>query len=151
MAEEVKTPLVDIEDEDEDSLLDDDEDDPSCNSTQKLYTYYSFPIEEPTSVRFKGKNPIFVNSVKILKDHLRRGEDICVNNVTFKVLDIRKMPHGVEYDIESTKNKDKGVSVLKVYGPNPKKGCTVMICKSRKYENKFVSSQITYISLTTKG
>ena len=139
MSEEGKKPLIDFEDEDDDSILEDDEDDLSCSSTQKLYTYYSFPIEEPTSVRFKGKNQIFVNSVKTLKDLLKRGEGSCVNNVSFKVLDTRKMPHGIEYDIQSSKNKDKGVSVLKVYGPNQKKGCTVMICKSREYEIKFVS------------
>ena len=54
-------------------------------------------------------------------------------------MDTRKMPHGIEYDIECVKNKEKGISVLKIYGPNPKKGCTVMINKSREYENKFVS------------
>ena len=142
MSEEVNRSLMNIEGVEnvEDSFLDDDEDDPACNSTQNLYSFYSFPKEEPTSVRFKGKKAVFVQSVQSLNDLLKRGDEISVNNVLFKVMDTRKMPHGTEYDIESTKNKDKGISVLKVYGPNQKKGCTVMICKSREYDNKFVST-----------
>ena len=73
-----------------------------------------------------------------LKDLLKRGEGTIINNVLFKVLDERVLLHGVEYDIESSKNHERGVSVLKIYGPNPKKGCTVMVCKSREHEDKFV-------------
>ena len=141
MAEAIKLPLKDVErtEDDEDSVLEDDEDDPSGSFIQKLYSYYSFPEEEPICVRFKGKKPIFVKSVETLNDLLKRGEGSCVNNVTFKVLDVRTMPYGMEYDVQSTKDKERGVSVLKIYGPNQKKGCTIMICKSREYEKKFVS------------
>ena len=141
MGEENEIPLKDLEgtEDVEDSVLEDDEDDLSGGFTQKLYSYYSFPEEEPMSIRFKGKKPVFVKSVETLNDLLKRGEEGCVNNVTFKVLDDRKMPHGMEYDVVSTKNKERGVSVLKIYGPNQKKGCTIMICKSREHEKKFVS------------
>ena len=123
----------------EDSFLDDDEDDSSFSSTGNLYAHYKFPVEEPTSVRFKGKKSVFVNSVIALKDVLKRGEGSNINNVSFKVLDVRELQHGIEYDIQCSKNNEKGVSVLKIYGPNPKKGCTIMICKSREHKNKFVS------------
>ena len=131
MGEENEFPLKDLEgtEDFEDSVL---KDDPSGGLPQKIYSYYSFPEEEPISICFKGKKPVFVKSVETLNDLLRKGEGSCVNNVTFKVLDDRKMPHGMEYEIESTKDKERGVSVLKIYGPNQKKGCTIMICKSRE-------------------
>ena len=69
---------------------------------------------------------------------LKIGDGKSLSNVSFRVLDSRKMPHGVEYDIETLKEKDSGVSVLKIYGPNPKKGCTVMIMKSKEHDAKFV-------------
>ena len=137
MTDEVKE-VMNIEgiEQVEDSFLDDDEDD---GSIQNFYSYYRFPDDEPTSVRFKGKKSVFVKSVGTLKDLLKRGEGSNVNNVSFRVLDVRKMQHGIEYDIKCIKNQVTGVSVLKLYGPNPKKGCTIMICKSREYESKFVS------------
>ena len=141
MTEEAVKQLLDLEEikQVEDTFLDDSDDDTACSSSQNLYSYYRFPNENPTSVRFKGKKSVFVKSIESLKDLLKRGEGSTVNNVSFKVLDIREMQHGVEYDIHCSKNQEKGVSVLKIYGPNPKKGCTVMVCKSREHENKFVS------------
>ena len=117
--EEVKKPLINIDgmEKAEDSFLDDEEDDPAIS--QNLYSYYSFPDEE---LRFKGKKAVFIKSVETLKDLLKKGEGSNVNNVSFKVMDERKMTHGIEYNIESTKNKDRGVSVLKIYGPKNKKG-----------------------------
>ena len=42
-------------------------------------------------------------------------------------------------DIEITKNKERGVAVLKFYGPNSKTGeSTLMINKSKRYDVKFV-------------
>ena len=139
MTEVIKEPLINIDgmEEAEDSFLDDDEDDPAI--VQNLYSYYSFPDEEPTSVLFKGKKVVFVKSVETLKALLKKGEGSSVNGVSFKVMDVRMMAHGIEYDILSAKDKDKGISVLKIYGPKTKKGCTVMICKSREHDNKFVS------------
>ena len=55
------------------------------------------------------------------------------------------MPHGVEYDIETLKEKDRGVSILKIYGPTPTKGCTVMITKSKEHYAKFVGILATDI------
>ena len=105
--EEVIKPLVNIEgmEQAEESFLDDDEDDPAI--AQNLYSYYCFPEEEPTSVRFKGKKALFVKSVETLKDVLKKGEGSNVNNVSFNVMDVRTIAHGIEYDIESCKNKMK--------------------------------------------
>ena len=108
----------------EDSFLDDNEDDSSFSSPQNLYSYYSFPVEEqkPTNDRFEEKHTTFVKSVETLKDLLKRGEGSTVNNVNIKVMYVRTVPHGVEYDIESTKNKDKGISAINIYEPEQKIG-----------------------------
>ena len=109
MAEEVKKQKLDMEglEQAEDTFLDDSDDD---SSIQSLYSYYRFPNENPTSVRFKGKKSIFVKSVETLKNLLKRGEGSIVNDVSVEVLDIREMQHGIEYDIKCSKNQDKGVS-----------------------------------------
>ena len=48
------------------------------------------------------------------------------------------MNHGYEYEVEISKEKDKGVAVLKLFGPNGKKEHTIMINQSRKHDVKFV-------------
>ena len=53
-------------------------------------------------------------------------------------MDARKVPHGIEMDIELSKDKDRGLAVLKIYGPNSKKECTIMINKSKKHDVKYV-------------
>ena len=56
----------------------------------------------------------------------------------FRVLDSRKGQHGIEVDIEISKDKERGIAVLKIFGPNSKKECTLMITKSKKYEAMYV-------------
>ena len=114
-------------------------------NTEKLYSQFSFPDEEPTSVRFKGKNRTFIKAVESLKVLLKKGDCKSLGNVSFRVLDSRKMPHGVEYDVETAKDKERGASILKIYGPNPKKGCTAMISKSKEHDVKFVGILATDI------
>ena len=146
MTEEFQNPLVNIEvfEEVEETFVDDD-DDSSDVKNEKLYAQFCFPEEEPTSIRFKGKKRSFIKSVESLKVLLKKGDGKSLSNVSFRVLDSRKMPHGVEYDIETLKEKDRGVSILKIYGPTPKKGCTVMITKSKEHDAKFVGILATDI------
>ena len=146
MTEEFQNPLVNIEvfEEVEETFVDDD-DDSSDVKNEKLYAQFCFPEEEPTSIRFKGKKRSFIKSVESLKVLLKKGDGKSLSNVSFRVLDSRKMPHGVEYDIKTLKEKDRGVSILKIYGPTPKKGCTVMITKSKEHDAKFVGILATDI------
>ena len=44
----------------------------------------------------------------------------------------------MEYEVEISKDKERGVAILKIFGPSAKKGCTLMINKSKKFEVKFV-------------
>ena len=44
-----------------------------------------------------------------------------IDITTFRILDSRKATYGMEYDVETEYDNEKGVAVLKVYGPTPKK------------------------------
>ena len=55
-----------------------------------------------------------------------------------RVMDSRNIPHGVEIDVELNKDKDRGISVLKIFGPNARKECTIVTNKCKKHEVKFV-------------
>ena len=57
-----------------------------------------FPDEEPTHVRFKGKKRTFVLLLK-------KGDTKILANVSFRVLDTRKMVHVTEYDLETVQEK----------------------------------------------
>ena len=52
-----------------------------------------------------------------------------MGKINFRVMDVRKIPHGIEIDIELSKDKDKGFAVLKTFGPNARKECTILINK----------------------
>ena len=123
-------------DEIEDTFADDDVD--LVEMKEKLYSFYCYPEKEPTSVRFKGKNKTFLKAVDALKVLFKKGVVKTIDVTTFRVLDSRKGTHVLEYDIETEYENEKGVAVLKVYGPTPKKGATVMVSKSKEYEVKFV-------------
>ena len=67
-----------------------------------------------------------------------KGSKKFVKSATIEVLDARKIPHGVDYDVEITKNNDRGQVNMKIYGLSTKKGFSVIINKSKKYEARFV-------------
>ena len=72
-----------------------------------------------------------------------RNERSCNKKVNFKVLDSRKNPNGIEYDIEVNKEKERGLAVLKIFGPNKTNVATVMINKAKK----MISSLLKFLQL----
>ena len=120
----------------EDTFVDDDSTD---ISDELIYDENRWPKENPTGYSFKGKKRLFLKVVENFKVLMaRRGGEKILGNVSFTVLDSRKVPHGTEYEVEMTKNKERGVAILKIFGPNPKKGATLMTNKSKRYDIKFV-------------
>ena len=53
--------------------------------------------------------------------------------------DTRMNGVGLEIEVEMVENGDKGIAVVKLYGPNTKKDNVVMITKSKGSESKFVT------------
>ena len=115
------------------------DDDSTDISDELIYDENRWPKENPTGYSFKGKKRLFLKVVENFKVLMaKRGGEKILGNVGFTVLDSRKVPHGTEYEVEMTKNKERGVAILKIFGPNPKKGATLMTNKSKRYDIKFV-------------
>ena len=96
----------------------------------------------PVGFTFKSKKQDFIrasDNIKLNFQNSAKGSLKQMDNVAFRIMDCRKRDSGPEMDIELIKNKDRGVAVLKFYGPNSKTGeCTIMINKSKRHDVKFV-------------
>ena len=86
---------------------------------------------------FKGKKP-FIKAFEGLKESMKKGLQDDIDTVKFKVLDDRKNGAGIEIEVEVLSGKERGIAVLKLYGPNSKKGNTVTVSKSKDSDHKFV-------------
>ena len=133
---ESKVFKFDICEEAENTFVDDDTTDVS---TELRYEANHWPKEDPSGFSFKGKNKQFQRIVESLKVLLKKGSEKILGDVSFKVLDAKKIANGTEYEVEIRKNKTKGVAITKIFGPNQRKVCTVTVNKSKKFENEFVT------------
>jgi hypothetical protein len=70
---------------------------------------------------------------------MKKGFSGKVNDTCFKVLDNRKNGAETNIEIEVTDNENRGIAVLKLYGPNKRKGNVVMVTKSKQSDAKFVT------------
>ena len=104
-----------------------------------VYHESRWPKEDSSGFTFKGKKKLFVKAVESLKMLMKKGHTKSIDDVSFKVLDSRKMAHGTEYDVELNKDADRGVSMLKIFGPNSKQEYSILISKSRRQDVKFVN------------
>ena len=126
---------LDVCDEAEATFVDDD----TCDVIDDMvYNENSWPKEDPSGFSFKGKKKLFAKAVENIKLLMKKGNQKIVESIAFKVLDCRKMNHGNEYDVEVSKDTERGIAVLKIFGPNGKKEHTIMINKSKKHDVKFV-------------
>ena len=92
----------------EDTFVNDDDDSPDI-SEELRYEENRWPKENPTGYSFKGKKRPFVKIVENMKLLMKKGNEKIIGNVNFKVLDSQKVPHGVEHEVELTKNKEKAL------------------------------------------
>ena len=88
---------------------------------------------------FKGKRT-FGKALEGLKSILVKGEQKEIQNVTYKALDTRIEGSGLVIDVEVRANMNRGVAVVKIYGPKEeiKKDNSVTVTKSKRYDSKFV-------------
>ena len=101
--------------------------------------------ENPSGYSFKGKKPTFVKAVENLKILFKKGTQKQMRDLSFRVLDSRKTKSCVEADIEILKLGDRGNATLKIYGPNGKNECTLMVTKCKKQDVLFVKILATEI------
>ena len=60
------------------------------------------------------------------------------DNTKFKALDVRKNGPCTEIDVEIIHDGNRGVAILKLYGPNVKKDNVVTVTKSKESEHQYV-------------
>ena len=68
---------------------------------------------------------------------MKKGNKRTSENIDIRVLDAFDIPNGIERLVEVVKDKEKGNVAVKFYGPNKKKGCTVMVTKTKDHDVKF--------------
>ena len=81
-------------------------------------------------------------AVEGLKNILVKGDSQDVEGIKFRVLDTRKNGIALDIEIEMVAKGDKGIAMVKLYGPYEKKDNkdnVVMITKSKQSESKFVT------------
>ena len=86
---------------------------------------------------FRGKRT-FEKVVESFKETMVKNYQHSINGIEIKVLDSRKKGIEIEKDIEIVDGNEKGVVMLKLYGPNKKKESVVTVSRSKGQDPKFV-------------
>ena len=84
----------------------------------------------------------FKRAVKGLMETLKKGVSSNVAGREYRVLDARKNGIALDIEIETIDQGDKGIAMVKLYGPyskKDKKDNVVMVTKSKQSESKFVT------------
>ena len=71
---------------------------------------------------------------------MKKGNKRTSDNSDIRVIDASNIPNGIERLVEVVKNNEKGNVVVKFYGPNKKRGCTVMVTKTKDHAVQFAFS-----------
>ena len=88
---------------------------------------------------FKGKN-VLKKAKEGLDELLKKGLQSDVNGIKFKVMDRKIKGSGLEIDVKIEDRSERGIGILKLYGPNKKsKEYTVMVNKHKDSDVKFVT------------
>ena len=131
-----------IEEEEENDIANDDSDIKEEGTKQYDEHFWCKSKDVPVGFTYKSKKQDFIRASDNIKSNFQnaaKGGPKFIDNLEFSILDCRKKDSGPEMDIGITKNKERGVAVLKFYGPNTKTGeCTLMINKSKRHDVKFV-------------
>ena len=86
---------------------------------------------------FKGKRA-FNKAIVGLKATMKKGVEHVIEKIKFKALDARNNGAGFEIVIEVTEIGNRGVAILKLFGPNVRKLNVVSVTKSKGSGHEFV-------------
>ena len=128
-------------------LSDSESEEPSDIDEDEINIDFEYSVERVSSKEtFKGKKPLFVQSVKALKHLLSEKGDvnaIIINNHKIVVKDTREISYGIDSDVEVSVGKMKGLATVKIWGPSSsatkKNQCTIIISKYSKSHPKFAT------------
>ena len=86
---------------------------------------------------FKGKRS-FNKVIVGLNAVLKKGNEQENGKIKFKALDARKNGAGFEIDVEVVENGNRGLAVVKLFGPNTRKQNVVTVTKRKGSGHEFV-------------
>ena len=86
---------------------------------------------------YKGRKP-FLKVLEGFKSMMVKGFKGDINGIKMEVLDSRIVGAELAIDIACTKNKNRGIAVMKIYGPSTKKQNVVMATKSKGSDTKYM-------------
>ena len=90
--------------------------------------------------KFRGRQP-FLKARENIEKMMVRDAKFDVGNTKCKVLDVREKGIELEMDVEmiGKEKGNRGVAVIKLYGPNKKKENVVLVTKYKQSDIKFVT------------
>ena len=74
-----------------------------------------------------------------IKTNLKKGVEKRINGIVFKILDAKVHGGATQITAEMTDSDGRGIAIADLWGPNKRKECTIMVKKSREYDEKFVN------------
>ena len=139
-------------------MLDDTNNDATNNSIMREYKEETWGKKVDgediiDGYKFRGKQP-FLKAREGLEKLMVRGAKFEIGNQIFTVLDTRDKGIEREVDIQMNGNgkDDRGIAVIKLYGPNKRKENVVTVSKSKQSDVRFVTlmanKAISYQSAT---
>ena len=134
---------VEVKEEDTEMLNDSisSEFDTIKDKTQKTYRESFWPAkpETPKGYTYKGKSKLMSHIMEKIKSILKKGTTKEIGDIKIDVLDAKPLGGALQVTIAMTNKKERGIALVDFWGPNKRKECTIMIKKSKDYDELFVN------------
>ena len=134
---------VEVKEEDTEMLNDSisSEFDTIKDKTQKTYRESFWPAkpDTPKGFTYKGKSKLMSHIMEKIKSVLKKGTTKEIGDIKIDVLDAKPLGGALQVTVAMTNKKERGIALVDFWGPNKRKECTIMIKKSKDYDELFVN------------
>ena len=128
---------------DNESIAENNENDEieDVEETQRFYKESFWPAkpDTPKGFTYKGKSKIMTHAMNKIKSILKKSTQKEINNIKFKIQDTKIHGGATQIIVQMELNAERGIAIAECWGPNKKKECTILVKKSKEYDEKFVS------------
>ena len=130
----------DIDTSDDESITSNSEDE-NIEEPQNVYKESFWPAkpDTPRGFTYKGKSNLMTHAMEKIKCTLKRGSLKEINGLKFKISDVKLHGGATQVTVEMFVNEERGIAIAELWGPNKRKECTILIKKSKEYDEKYVS------------
>ena len=138
-------PKVDVSSASDDEINESDEsintEDENVEDTQCYYKESFWPAkpDTPKGFTYKGKAKMMTYSMNKIKNTLKKGMEKQVNGTNFKIVDTKLHGGATQLIVQMISKAERGIAIAEFWGPNKRKECTILVKKSKEYDEKFVS------------